>query len=141
MFNPEEFNNTTFEGEFETKRTLVPAGEYTVRIEECTAKQIGEANYPILSMRYALTNTGDEALDERQIFDTIWLDVTEQGSLERGPDKNIKLGQLLAALGLNGKPWSPAGLVGSPLIVTVTHSQNKKSGEMEARVSRYAEAA
>lgn len=141
MFSPEEFMNTTVEGEFETKRTLVPVGEYTAMIESLEAKTVGDDNKPILSVKYKLVNTGDEETDGRFVYDTVWLDVDDRGSLMRGPDKNLKLGQILEAVGLNGKPWSPGMLQGQVIMIQVNQSLNKRTNEDENRVGRIAKAA
>lgn len=141
MFNPEEFMNTQVSGEeFETKRSLIPAGEYTVTIENLEAKTVGERNLPILSVRYKIVNSDNPEVNDRAIFDTVWLDVDDNGNLMRGPDKNLKLGQLLEAVGLNGKPWSPGMLQGQVIMVQVTQSFNKRTEEEENRVTRVARA-
>ena len=141
MFNPEEFMNTTTEGEFSTQRELVESGEYSAIVEQLEAKTVGDRNLPIISVRYKLINTGQEGLDGRIIFDTIWLDVDDAGNLMRGPGKNIRLGQLLEAVGMNGKAWSPGQLQGQPVLVAVGQRQNKRSGEMENTISKVAMAA
>jgi len=139
MFNPDEFMNTEIAEEFATKRELLPPGEYQAMIEEIEAKTIGEANWPILSLRYKIVNNPEEDIAGRILFDTIFLDVDEKGSLIRGPNKNIRLGQLLAALGLNGRPWRPAMLTGQVVMLHVTIRQNKKTGDMENNVQKVAE--
>lgn len=138
MFSPEEFMNAEFDGEFATKRELIPDGEYQVMIEEVEAKTIGEANYPIFSLRYKIINNSDEEVDGRTIFDTIWLDLDERGALVRAPGKNIRLGQLLEALGLNGKPWRPGQFAGQVLMAQVKTRQNKRSGDMENVIQKVA---
>lgn len=139
MFNPEEFMNTQQEAEgFETKRTLVPQGEYTVVIEQLDAATVGDDNKPVLKARYKIVNAPDAELNDRLLFDTIWLDVDDRGALLRGADNNIRLGQLLEAVGLNGRPWAPGMLVGQVLFVKVSVTLNKKSGEEENRVTKLA---
>lgn len=136
MFNPEEFMNAEFEGEFSTKRELIPDGEYQLMLEELEAKTIGEANYPIFSIKYKIINNSDEDLDGRPIYDTIWLDVDERGALVRAPGKNIRLGQLLEALGLNGRPWRAGLLTGQVLMAQIKTRQNKRSGDMENYIQK-----
>lgn len=141
MFNPEEFMQTQVQDEFETKRSLIPEGEYLVRIDSIEAKTVGAANRPVLSLTLALTNTGDGDLDERRLWHTIWLDIDERGALMSGSNKNIGLGQLLTALDLNGKPWSPAELNGQVVMIQVAHGLNKSSGELEEKIRRLVKAA
>lgn len=144
MFNPEEFMNTNFDGgeAFETRRTLVPASEYTSMIDKIEAKLVGENDdKPIFSVTHKLVNTGDDALDGRMLWDTIWLDLDSAGNLERGADKNLRLGQYLESVGLNGKPWSPGMLQGQVVMIKVTQSLNKRTGEEENRITSVTKAA
>ena len=143
MFNPEEFMNTQFEAaEFETRRSLIPPGDYTVVIDNLEFATVGDRNLPIIRARYKIVNASEPELNDRMLFDTIWLDMDEQGkSLLRGPDKNLRLGQLLEACHLNGKPWSPGMLQGQVILVQVGVGVNKRSNEEENTVKRIAEAA
>jgi hypothetical protein len=140
MFNPEEFMQSTFEDEFETSRSLIPNDEYQAVIQEIEAKTVGAESRPVLSVRFALVNSGDEALDGRVLYHTVWLDMDERGALLRGPDKNIGLGQLLSAVGMNGKSWSPPQLTGQVVLVQVGTRQNKNTGEMLNNITRIAAA-
>ncbi len=140
MFDPQAFMNETVEDTFEEKRTLVPAGEYMTTVEDVEAKTVGEANRPILSIRLRIVNSEDPEANERLLFHTLWLDITDSGALDTGPNKNIGLGQFLSALGLNGKPWSPGALIGQVVLTQVTHGLNKRSGEMEEKITRIAKA-
>lgn len=141
MFNPDEFMNTSFDSneEFETKRSLIDANEYDAVIEEIEARLVGDDNKPILSTRLKLVNTGDDNIDGRNLFHTIWLDMDSQGALQYGKDKNIGLGQLLAAVGLNGKPWNPGMLKGQLIHIKVGQRFNKRTEEMENVVQRITE--
>lgn len=141
MFDPQAFMNTTVEEEFKTKRELIPAGEYMCQVENVEARVVGEANRPILSVQMSIINTGDEAIDGRRLYHTIWLDLDEQGNLMSGANKNIGLGQFLAAVGLNGKPWSPGQLIGTVVTTQVKHGINKSNNEMEEKIGRIVKAA
>jgi hypothetical protein len=140
MFDPTTFADTTIEDSFEEKRSLIPPGEYMMTLEEVEPRVVGERNLPILSVRLRIVNSGDEEADNRVIYHTVWLDMDDAGSLLTGPNKNINLGQLLSALGLNGKPWSPNQLAGNVVLGNLSHTLNKRSGEMEERITRFAKA-
>lgn len=138
MFDPESFMQTAVEGDFDTKRQLIPAGEYQAVLDTIEPKTVGDDNKPILNCRLKLINTGDEDLDGRVVFHTIWLDVNDNGALDRGAGKNIGLGQLLEALNLNGKQWSPAELAGQPVQIILGHRFDKRNDEMRENVSKFA---
>lgn len=141
MFNPEEFMNTQQEAEeFDTRRSLVPPGEYTAVLDRIEARTVGEDNKPILSCGYKIINSDVEGANDRLVFDTVWLDMDANGNLMRGPDKNLKLGQILEAVGLNGKPWSPPMLQGQVVMVHVSSRMNKRSNEEENSISRIVKA-
>ena len=68
---------------------------------------------------------------EPTVRQTIWLDLTESGSLDFGKGRNVGLGRLRDALGQNetGKPWQPGMMVGGVAKIKVTHSIDKRDNE------------
>lgn len=136
MFNPDTFMSQTIEESFEDTRSVIPPGEYMVNIDDITPTVIGAENRPILRVRFVIVNSGDDELDGRVLSHIVWLDLDSSGALMTGKDKNIGLGQLLTALGLNGKPFSPGQFIGQVVVVQVYNKVNKNSGEQEAAVAR-----
>lgn len=140
MFDPEQFMQQTTESTFETERTLIPPGEYQALIDECSAKVLGEKNSPALGLVLHPINVDQEILDEVpnvediKLYHTIWLDISESGGLATGTNKNIALGQLLEAIGKNGKPWSPMDIPGNVVMIDLTHRVNKSSGKPEEQI-------
>lgn len=142
MFDPQAFMQTEVQGEqFDTERTPVEPGEYPVLIEECEAKTLGTDNIPALALRLKIVNTGDDNLDGKNLYHTIWLDLDERGALMSGANNNIGLGQLLAALDLNGKPWKATQIPGNVVLVQVRHRVDKKTQEVRDYVAQVAKAA
>lgn len=126
-FNPDQFMQTVVEGEMDTKRQPVPAGEYTSMIDSVTPRVAGDA--PILDVYFAIDDPavkqalGREKITVRQ---TCWLDLTPEGGLDNGPGKNVDLGRIRAAVGQNGpNAWSPSMLIGQACKVKVTHKPAK----------------
>ena len=83
----------------------------------------------------ARTATG---LDTPTVRQSVFLDLTPNGKLDMSKGKNIGLGKLREALGLNdpNKPFSFADLPGRAAIVTVEHTPGKEPGDVYANVSK-----
>lgn len=83
----------------------------------------------------AKASVGREALSVRQEF---LLDLDANGKIATGPGKNIRLGQLREALGLNKGPFRWDMLLGAgPARVRVRHRADKNDPEAKyAEVSR-----
>ena len=77
----------------------------------------------------------DKVLTRYRFF----LDLRSDGSLDTGQDKNVKLGQLRAAVGQNGpQPWNFGMLRGAgPFLARVKQTSDKKDPEVKyAEVTR-----
>jgi hypothetical protein len=129
-FNPEAFMNASVTDASDTQYLQVPEGEYTAVIDAVTPRttQTGKA---LLNVKWKVTDEAAKAatgMAEPSVFQTIWLDVTEEGGLDMGKGKNIGLGKLRDAVNQNkpGQPWSPGMLVGQPAKVKVAHSIDKR---------------
>lgn len=134
MFNPDDFLQTSVEGEMSTSIPSVDAGEYQAEIFKTPKPEVKEINgedrvlwnLSWLVMDDAVkTKTGLEKPTVRQ---TLWLDVTDAGGLDLGEGKNVGLGKLRDALGQNkkGKAWNPSMLMGARATIKVTHAPNEK---------------
>lgn len=137
VFDLNAFINTQQSGEFSTKYTPVPVGEYRMQIQgpfgddKATKIRQTEKGSIILDVSYLIDGAQPTA-DGTMLSDhtgsptsfvkqSIFLDFTESGALAKSPGKNVKLGQLLEALDLNGKPWSWNSLIGGIVLGRVTH--------------------
>jgi len=140
-FDPDIFLNTEIEGALETKFTPVPAGEHSAFINEITMREVNES--PVLRVTWKIP---DDALAEElgvedvQVQDDLFLDVEEDGRLQFGPNRNIKLGRLRDALGQNkpGETWGFNQLRGAGPVKLIVSHQFSKTGEGPfARVDKY----
>jgi hypothetical protein len=149
-FDPEVFLQSEFEEAPDTTRTLLPQAW----IEVATIKDIeivkpklytndatGEKNWtsPVFiphmvindpDVREELNFSGDRELLFRPRF---YLDLTSDGALDFGPNRNLRLGQLVAAVGLYtpGVQWSFPQFRGcKPFLIHVVHEASKNNPEM-----------
>lgn len=130
-FDVDLFLNTQQDaGEFATKLSPIPDGEYAARIEEVKGRMAKDS--PIMEIFWQLEAVGNESADNRKVRQSIFLDLTSGGSLDKSKDKNIRLGQLLEAFELNGKPWSPASLAGR--VARIKVSSRLGEGEHAGKV-------
>lgn len=123
-FNPDTFLNAEVTGALDTVFLPVPAGEYQAAVEKVAYRQTDKGNH-ILDITWLLRD--DELMnslgrDKITVRQSVFMDVTEQGSLDLSKGKNIQLGKVRDALGQNDpeKPWRPSYLVGATAMVTVT---------------------
>lgn len=132
-FDPDTFMSMTSNESNSTKLEPVPEGEYIALIEDIKLRQAGD-RYP-LDVSYLLTDPelakslGRDKITVRQ---TIWLDITSNGTLDHSKGKNVGLGKLRAALSMNepGKPFSVNMLKGAgPVRIEVKQSPDKNDPE------------
>lgn len=120
-FDPDTFMNTDQGGgEFSTTFEPVPEGEYNALITKIEPRTTSTGK-ALLDVYWQMDAPGDEEAHEKSCRQSVWLDLTDSGSLDRGKGRNIQLGRLLEALGLNGKSWAPGQLVGMVARVNVKH--------------------
>jgi len=142
-FNPEAFMNSTTTDSNSTQYTQVPEGEYNAAIDAVTPRttQTGKA---LLSVKWKVDDEGARTatgMAEPSVFQTVWLDIKDDGTLDGGAGKNVGLGKLREALGQNqaGKPWAPGMLIGGVAKIRVKHSIDKRDNvTINAEVSAVA---
>lgn len=109
-FNAEAFlNQTTLDSQLETKFTPIPAGEYTGLLIKRDAKQMpkqdGSGEFTILELTWQIDDArAKEAtgMEHPTVRDSVFLDIDPAtGKLESGKNKNVDLGRLCDALGIN----------------------------------------
>jgi hypothetical protein len=143
MIDIQQFMNAQQEGkENAVKRTPIPAGEYRAVVEDVTLESIqGKKDPAKVYLKCNVTyNLDDNGLrtqlkrDKVTITDGFLVDLTDSGSIDYSEDRNIRLGRLRRATGLNapGQPWSFPMFKGRPLMVKVGHEMY--DGEPQAKV-------
>lgn len=145
-FDPEVFLNTEVQQAMETKFTPVPVGEYPAFIDEITLREVKDS--PILRVVWAIPDpelAQKLGVEKATVNDDVWLDVEENGSLQFGPNRNVRLGRLREVLGQNnpGQAWNFRMLQGAgPVIISVGERFNNQTGEGPyATVDKYRRAA
>ena len=82
---------------------------------------------------------GREQVTHRETF---WLDIAADGRLDTGPDRNVRLGQLRAALSQNSPnvPWAPSMLrnMGPVRVVIKTSSDKQDPDKKYTNITKYA---
>lgn len=129
VFDPSTFLNTQETGALSTSYDPIPDNEYSAFIgagEEAVKARSTQSGQHILDVTWEITDPalaeqlGREKVTVRQ---SIFLDMTAQGTLDRGKGKNVQLGRLREALNQNdpSRPWSPLSLRGAgPAKIKVT---------------------
>lgn len=147
MFDPNTFLADTVTGANDTKYIPIPQGEYPAIIKECKARQMPSKADPskkvtVVDVVYEIDdNTVKEVtgLDNPTVRQSIFLDLTPLDKLDMSKGKNIGLGKLREALGLNdpNKPFSFDDLPGRAAIVQVEHTPNANSpGDVYSNVAK-----
>jgi len=141
-FDPTSFMDASFEGQLDTKLVPVPIGEWAAVIEdpkmtEWKSKD-GEKSGWKLSMMLKIEAPEVAAITKRDINRVrhdIMLDITENGTLDMGPGKNIGLGQLREALGMNkpGEKFSFRSFDGKMLKTRVGHRTDGENTYAESK--------
>ena len=155
-FDADAFMNATIDAPLATALAGVPEGEYTAMIGDfdssafrtlsITNKTTGVASdRAILEVPFLIDDAALKAKLGRDTVthkETFWLDMTTDGRLDTGLDKNVRLGQLKAALGQNlpGVPWSPSMLRNQgPVRIVIKTTSDKKDPERKyTNITKYA---
>jgi len=135
VFDPTQFLQQTVTESFETRMTPVPEGEYLASIDKIALRTLPNTGQPILDITW---NVLDDALKQSlglpkvTVRQSVFLDLTAEGKLDYGANKNVRLGQIREALNQNtkGQPWGPMMLNGAgPAKVKVVLRPNEKNPE------------
>lgn len=131
MFSPEQFLDTQVTESNDTKVVPVPVGEYMAVVKEVKIRPWQSKSDPskagiALDLQWSIDDAGVKQLlgrDEVNCKQGVMLDLTETGGLDMGKGKNISLGRLREATGLNtpGQPFSVTMLTGRVAKVKVEH--------------------
>ncbi len=137
-FDPELFEQQTYDERTEDQRVVVPEGDYTALIDSYKFETANTKNgpKPVCNVQFHITDeraVEATGLEKTMCRATLWLDLTEDGSaLEFGPNKNVFLGKIRTACGQNepGVPWTFKNLIGAgPVIVKVKNRRDPNDPE------------
>jgi hypothetical protein len=131
LFDPIALLNDNI-GTLAPRRDPLPMGETTAQIMETTFAQgnVKKAG-PNFGKPWARLDVKLEITDPEYVANIpggiekatttlgVMLDLTENGSIATGPNKNIRLGRLMDAAGVNGKPIS--ALAGNYIRIQIGH--------------------
>ena len=146
-FDPNTFLNTTFEETNDTVSIPVPAGEYLAIADKVEikpwSKKDGSASGIRLDIVWEIQDENVKALLGRDVVkcnQQQMLDLTEAGNLDFGKGKNVGLGRIREALGLNvpGQPFAFPMIQGRLAKVAVSHRTYE--GEIFAEIKKIAAA-
>lgn len=154
-FDVDAFMNTTVDAPMSTEVAKTPEGEFRVVIGQITSENFkviqvnddkapgGKRDAHLLSVPFIIR---DQEINVKADRDTIvhnesfFLDFKD-GGLDTGEGKNVKLGQLRAALDQNVPGWSPMHLANAgPLMIAVKHAPGKgaNAGKTFVNVTKFA---
>lgn len=121
-FDPNLFTQTTNEGELSTDYLTVQESEYPAVVKNVAARQAKDSI--ILDVNWSIDDDAVREFmgrDEVLVRQSVFLEMTDNGTLDMGKGKNVQLGRLRQALGQNtGAPWSPNMLEGQCATIFVT---------------------
>lgn len=148
-FNSDDFlNQQEVTDKFETSFSPIPAGEYmgmiTKREAKVQPKPDGSGDWTILDITWQIDDARARdatGMQSPTLRDSVFLDM-ENGKLATGKNKNVGLGRLLEALGINGQPGNPFNnMVGKIAKVQVVVEPDKKDPtKVYNRVKAYGKA-
>lgn len=130
MFDPNSFLDSEIKDANSTTTVPVPMGEYQavvkdVSIASGTSKDTGNP-WARLNVTWSIEDEAvKKLLDRKEVTSrqAFLLDISESGALDMGVGKNVRLGRLREALGLNekGKAFSMRMMTGRMAKVLVKH--------------------
>ena len=131
--NPEEFLNQASDEALDTVIPVCDEGEWSALVKKVDFREVqikkgeraGQTAY-MLDIHWEIQDEGQAARlgFSPKVRQSLWVDMTPEGGLDRGKGKNVRLGRVREALGQNvaGKPWAPSMLTGGVAVVLVEHS-------------------
>ncbi len=132
-FDPALLEETVIDGANAVLVEPVPEGEHLGLIDDFKIRAVTteRGEVPVMDIYWMVP---DEDLkkqlhrDKVIVKQSIWIDLNDDGSIAVGPNQNVGLGRLRAALGMNGKGFSFQKLRGAgPARIFVTHERDKKN--------------
>lgn len=146
-FDPAVFLNQQFDTANDTRLIPCPAGETLGLADKVEAvpwesEKKGTSGMKIRIL-WDVQDDGIRALLERQkvlVPQDVMLDLTESGDLDMGKGKNVRLGRLREAIGLNkpGEPFAFSMIEGHLAKINVKHRTGDNPEDVFAEVDRVA---
>ena len=132
-FNINEFMQTSTTDNMATEYAPVPEGEYPAVITKTEGRET-KTGKAIMDVFWKIDAPDAEDANERQVRQSIFLDMSDGGALLTGKGMNVQLGRLREAIGQNipGQPWAPSMLEGMVALILV--KQRFGEGEYEGKV-------
>lgn len=134
-FNPKSFLDVTVTEANSTQRVPVPVGEHLSVITEVDIRSGNKdgKDWAFLDVTFQIDNPAvKEALgrDVVKLTQGVSLDFTPLGGLDFSKGRNVMLGRLREAVGLNqpGQPFGFRMLVGKPVKIVVGHTPSTRPG-------------
>lgn len=144
-FNADAFLQQTVAAKMADVRVPVPEGDHAVQVRELTFRDgTNKDGKPWVQMTVKAAvldpNVAAEMeVEEAFLYSRIFLDLTDDGALALGTNKNVELGKLRTAAGQNSDDeWNLGMLQGAELGFSVEHTMNDK-GEPSANVRGFYE--
>ncbi len=131
-FDPQAFLDAQTTETNDTRVLPCPVGEWPATIDSVDIKSgVGQKSgepWTKLAVKWVIEGCPANQLAERDKIFTqqgVMLDLTESGGLDMGKGKNVQLGRLREAVGLNqpGQPFSFRMLIGRSAKVSVSHRE------------------
>jgi hypothetical protein len=130
VFDPDAFMQTTITESNDTKLNPVPENEYPAMIavddkHKPTIRTTDKGNV-ILDINWEIDDVAAKeatGLDTPRVRQSLFLDINDHGMLDMGRGRNVQLGKLREAVGLNiaGQAFSMSQLAGRTAKVLVKH--------------------
>lgn len=134
-FDPKLLLDATIDQANSTTRVPVPAREHLAVITEVDIRSGNKdgKDWAFLDVTYQLDDAAlkqELGRDVVKLTQGVSLDFTPNGGLDYSKGRNVMLGRLREAVGLNepGKPFSFRMLVGRPVKILVTHTPSTRPG-------------
>lgn len=137
VFDADSFAQTDYAESNDTELIPIDDGEYVAvaKKKDLRLVETKQGEQVVLDVTWSIDDpaqkekTGRDNLTVRQ---GIFLDRTESGSLDFGKGKNVGLGKLREAIGLNqpGQPFNFTMIEGRPAIIKVTSRKDKDSDQI-----------
>lgn len=138
MFDADSFLNSAVSGSNSTKIIPCPQGEFFAVIDKLAARQTqsqdGTQTRVILDVSWLVEDDGARQATGREqvnVKQGIFLDLDSSGGVDMSEGKNVQLGRLREALGLNtpGEAFTFNMLPGRTAKILVSHRPDPKDAE------------
>jgi hypothetical protein len=128
-FDPDEFMNQSVDQANDTHYVPIPEGDYIAIVDAVGKPMLTDEGRIYMHIVWHIDSENlRKSLEREKVTtrQTLWLDVDGNGKLDTGRGKNVPLGRLREALGLNSSgPFRYDQMVGRPAYIKVTQRKDK----------------